>query len=51
MVPDSVGSLAGHQPEFLTSHDRQKPKIMKKKITEQIMEWQYKIKSLKDLME
>lgn len=26
MVPDSEGTIARHQPGFLTSHDRQKPK-------------------------
>lgn len=43
MVPDSEGTIARHQPGFLTSHDRQKPKKKKKNMTkkystEQIME-------------
>lgn len=41
MVPDSEGTIARHQPGFLTSHDRQKPKkknMTKKYSTEQIME-------------
>lgn len=42
MVPDSEGTIARHQPGFLTSHDRQKPKkkkmTKKKYSTEQIME-------------
>lgn len=29
-VPDSEGTIARHQPGFLTSHDRQKPKKKKK---------------------
>lgn len=29
MVPDSEGTIARHQPGFLTSHDRQKPKKKK----------------------
>lgn len=28
-VPDSEGTIARHQPGFLTSHDRQKPKKKK----------------------
>lgn len=42
MVPDSEGTIARHQPGFLASHDRQKPKkkknMTKKYSTEEIME-------------